>query len=198
LAIALMQVQAAVAVGSLAVLLLLESVAPFAAGRDIRLLHGARNLALAVINIVTTAGRFHTGEIAISSLLRLAVFPALGVSMWQVVLYETLLVPVIQFHHSNVVLRERVDAALRWLIVTPNMHRVHHSTYRLQTDSKYASIFSFWDRMMRTHRQVQDLRTVTIGLDEWRSAGWQSLTGLARLPFVSASAGRDTRGGVPE
>src|SRR5256885_17251711 len=61
---------------------------------------------------VTSAVRFHTGEILISSVLRLALIPLLGVSLWQILLYEALLLPVIQFHHSNVRLPERLD---RWL-----------------------------------------------------------------------------------
>jgi sterol desaturase/sphingolipid hydroxylase (fatty acid hydroxylase superfamily) len=75
---------------------------------------------------VTTALRFHFGEIIISSALRLAIVPLLGLTLWQVILYETLLLPVIAFHHSNVALPERYDRILRAVIVSPNMHRVHH------------------------------------------------------------------------
>jgi len=92
---------------------------------------------------VTTALRFHFGEITLSSALRLATVPLLGLALWQVILYETILLPVIAFHHSNVALPERFDRILRAVIVSPNMHRVHHSDWQPETDSNYASIFSW-------------------------------------------------------
>jgi sterol desaturase/sphingolipid hydroxylase (fatty acid hydroxylase superfamily) len=134
---------------------------------------------------VTTAARFHIGEIALSSTLRLAVFPLLGVALWQALLYEALLLPIIQFHHSNVALPERWDRLLRWVIVTPNMHRVHHSRFQPETDSNYSSIFSFWDRLARTFRQVHDARSLRIGLDEWDQEEWQTVSGLLRTPFAA-------------
>lgn len=133
---------------------------------------------------VTTSARFHVGEIALSSLLRLAIFPLLGVALWQALLYEVFLLPVIQFHHSNVALPERWDRLLRWLIVSPNMHRVHHSRFQPETDSNYSSIFSFWDRLARTFRQVPDPHTLCLGLDAWDGEEWQSVSGLLRTPFV--------------
>jgi sterol desaturase/sphingolipid hydroxylase (fatty acid hydroxylase superfamily) len=136
---------------------------------------------------VTTAARFHVGEIVLSSLLRLAVFPLLGVALWQALLYEVILLPVIQFHHSNVALPERCDRMLRWLIVTPNMHRIHHSRWRPETDSNYSSIFSFWDRLARTFRQVRDTHDLRLGLDEWDSEEWQSVSRLLSTPFAAQS-----------
>ncbi|HZO86696.1 MAG TPA: sterol desaturase family protein [Chthonomonadaceae bacterium] len=134
---------------------------------------------------VTTAARFHVGEITLSSMLRLAVFPLLGVALWQALLYEVILLPVIQFHHSNVALPERWDRLLRWLVVTPNMHRVHHSRWRPETDSNYASICSFWDRLAGTFRQVQDTHALRLGLDEWEGPEWQTVLGLLRTPFAN-------------
>lgn len=89
----------------------------------------------------TTALRFHVGEIAISSLLRLAVIPLLGVTFWQVLPHETLLLPVIAFHYSNVALPEGWDRRLRGVIVSPNVHRIHHSDWQPKTDSDFASVF---------------------------------------------------------
>src|SRR5215813_5385924 len=82
---------------------------------------------------VTTAIRFHAGEILISSALRLAVIPLLGITNRQLLVYEMLLLPVILFHHSNVLIPERLDAILRLVIVTPAIHRVHHSRLRAET-----------------------------------------------------------------
>ncbi len=101
---------------------------------------------------VTTATRFHPGEIAISTILRLALMPLLGFSLAQLLLYDALLYPVIQFHHSNVRVPDRLDRILRMLIASPAMHRVHHSPERIETDSNYGSIFSFWDRLAGSFR----------------------------------------------
>ena len=134
---------------------------------------------------VTTAARFHVGEIALSSLLRLAVFPLLGVALWQALLYEVILLPVIQFHHSNMALQERWDRLMRWLVVTPNMHRLHHSRRRPETDSNYSSIFSFWDRLAKTFRQVGDTHDLSLGLEGFDGEAWKTLPGLLRTPFTA-------------
>lgn len=132
----------------------------------------------------TTAVRFHVGEIALSSVLRLAVIPLLGMPLWQVILYETLLLPVIAFHHSNVALPEAWDRRLRWVIVSPNLHRVHHSDWQPETDSNFASIFSWWDRLGRTLRLRKDVCTLRYGLRELEGEEWQTLAGLLRTPLA--------------
>ncbi|HEX9000953.1 MAG TPA: sterol desaturase family protein [Blastocatellia bacterium] len=136
----------------------------------------------------TTATRFHTGEILISSALRLAVIPLLGITVGQLLVYEMLLLPVILFHHSNVRCSERVDRWLRLVIVTPAIHRVHHSRLRAETDSNYSSVFSFWDRIAKTIRLRRDGQPVNFGLDEYDGEKWQRVTGLLTTPFVSIRA----------
>ncbi|MBI3312110.1 MAG: sterol desaturase family protein, partial [Candidatus Omnitrophica bacterium] len=121
----------------------------------------------------TTALRFHAGEMILSVLLRLAVIPLLGITLGQLLLYELILQPVILFHHSNVALPERWDRLLRLLVVSPNMHRVHHSDIPAETNSNYASIFSFWDRLGRTHRR-REVATIQYGLKEFQEPRWQS------------------------
>lgn len=133
----------------------------------------------------STAIRFHAGELLLSTILRLAVIPLLGISVGQLLLYETLLLPVILFHHSNVRLPESWDRALRWLIVTPELHRVHHSPQQPETDSNYASIFSVWDRVAGTFRLRQEGKIVGFGLDEFRDVVWQRFPKLWVIPFVS-------------
>jgi sterol desaturase/sphingolipid hydroxylase (fatty acid hydroxylase superfamily) len=132
----------------------------------------------------TTATRFHTGEILISSALRLAVIPLLGITVGQLLVYEMLLLPVILFHHSNVRFPERTDALLRLVIVTPAIHRIHHSRLRSETDSNYSSVFSFWDRIAGTFRLRQDGQPVKFGLDEYDGEAWQTIRGLLIAPFV--------------
>jgi sterol desaturase/sphingolipid hydroxylase (fatty acid hydroxylase superfamily) len=131
----------------------------------------------------TTAVRFHTGEILISSALRLAVIPLLGITIGQLLAYEMLMLPVILFHHSNVRFPEKVDRWLRLVIVTPAVHRVHHSRLRMETDSNYSSVFSFWDRIAGTFRLRRDGRPVNFGLDEYDGEEWQRLSGLIVMPF---------------
>jgi sterol desaturase/sphingolipid hydroxylase (fatty acid hydroxylase superfamily) len=131
----------------------------------------------------TTAVRFHTGEILISSALRLAVIPLLGITIYQLLFYKMLLLPVILFHHSNVRFPEKLDAHLRPIIVTPAIHRVHHSRLRTETDSNYSSIFSFWDRMAGTFRLRRDERPGNFGLNGYDGEECQRLSGLMLMPF---------------
>jgi len=133
---------------------------------------------------VTTALRFHTGEIVISSLFKLVLIPLLGMSLGQLLLYETCLQPVILFHHSNVALPEKWDQWMRLVIVSPNMHRVHHSQIRSETDSNYSSIFSFWDRIARTFRRRKDPRTLEYGLPEFPESRWQTFRGMLKTPLA--------------
>lgn len=134
----------------------------------------------------TTAIRFHAGEILISSALRLAVIPLLGISLRQLLVYESLLLPVILFHHSNVNLPERFDRRLRLALVSPSIHRVHHSREMLETNSNYSSVFSFWDRIAGTFRLRRNGQPVKFGLDEYDGEKWQSMPGLLITPFTSA------------
>ncbi len=117
----------------------------------------------------TTAVRFHPGEILISSTLRLLVIPLFGIRLWQLLLYETLMMPVILFHHSNVRFPERWDRMLRFLIVSPAVHRVHHSCDQAERDTNYGAIFSFWDRMGRTFRIRKSGQPVVFGLEQFRA-----------------------------
>ncbi|MBI4115175.1 MAG: sterol desaturase family protein [Candidatus Omnitrophica bacterium] len=133
----------------------------------------------------TSALRFHTGEIVFSSLLRLIVIPLIGMQFIQLLIYELCLQPIIIFHHSNVALPEKIDRIFRAIIVTPNMHRVHHSQIRSETDSNYSSIFSFWDRIVKSFHKRKDTRTLVYGLPYLQEKEWQSLLGMIKTPFVN-------------
>ena len=115
---------------------------------------------------VTTAARFHTGEIVLSSLLRLPLFALLGCGIGELALYELLLFAVVQFHHANLALPDRLDRALRLIIVTPSLHKVHHSVVRAECDSNYASLFSWWDGVFGSRRIVSDPRRIVFGVEE--------------------------------
>jgi sterol desaturase/sphingolipid hydroxylase (fatty acid hydroxylase superfamily) len=131
----------------------------------------------------TSGVRFHTGEIVLSSVARLAVLPLLGLSVQQVLLYETVLLPLVLFHHSNVRVPARLDRALRMVIVTPWMHWVHHSEWRPETDSNFASVFSFWDRLLGTFRLRERPRDIRLGLGLRDEHAWRSLPGMLAMPF---------------
>ncbi len=132
----------------------------------------------------STALRFHTGEIVLSGLGRLAVLPLLGMTLPQLLVYESMLLPVILFHHSNIRVPPRCDAAIRWIIVTPWMHWVHHSSWQPETDSNFASILSAWDRLFRTYRLREDPLKLTLGLkDDREERQWRTLPGMLARPF---------------
>ncbi len=139
----------------------------------------------------STGVRFHTGEMVLSFAARLVVLPLLGVTVPQVLLYEAIALPVILFHHANVRLPGGVDRALRWLIVTPWMHVVHHSRRRPETDSNFTSLFSVWDRVFGSFRLRADPAGVEIGLDGYEEREWRGLPGLLAAPFRR----RGTEGG---
>jgi sterol desaturase/sphingolipid hydroxylase (fatty acid hydroxylase superfamily) len=137
----------------------------------------------------TTALRFHPIEILISNILNLGIFILLGLNINELVFYKMIMLPVILFHHSNINLPESVDRIFRALIVTPNMHRVHHSWERFETDSNYSSVFSFWDRLFWSFRLRQDPLKITLGLDKYREPQWQNIKGLLLTPFRTGSNG---------
>ena len=139
--------------------------------------------------------RFHTGEIVFSSAARLAVLPLLGMTVPQVLVYEAVLLPVILFHHGNIGIPARADRWLRWLIVTPWMHWVHHSDYQPETDSNYSSVFSFWDRIFGSFRLLADPRTLTLGLEETDRRDWATLPGMVAMPFRRRRGRRRGEGG---
>lgn len=132
---------------------------------------------------VTTASRFHLGEIFFSSLLRIPLILLLGLHFWELLIYETVMFAVVQVHHANLVLPEPLDRALRVIIVTPAMHKVHHSRFKPETDSNYSSLFSFWDRIGRSFRLRKDLSTLHFGLDEFDAEEHQTVLGMLRTPF---------------
>ncbi len=132
---------------------------------------------------VTTSTRFHFGEIILSSLLRVPVIALLGLQMHEIAIYEVMMFTVIQFHHANIALPEKVDRFLRLFIVTPFMHKVHHSRWQPETDSNYASFLSIWDRLFRSFRLNSDPASIRFGLDEFDAPAHQSIGGMMGTPW---------------
>lgn len=137
---------------------------------------------------VTSAVRFHAGEMLLSGLLRAALIPLLGLSIQQLLLYDALLLPVIFFHHSNINLPEGIDRILRVVLATPALHRVHHSRLMIEANNNYGSIFSWWDRLARTFCLRRDGTRVAFGVNGLDD--YQTLSGLLRTPFITASSAR--------
>lgn len=131
---------------------------------------------------VTTATRFHLGEHLGASVLRLALIPLLGFETLHLLIYETLVVAATMFHHANISLG-RTDAWLRGIIVTPFMHKVHHSRWRPETDSNFSTLFSCWDRLAGTFRMRDDCSTLALGLDEFDDPDSQTFGGMLKIPF---------------
>jgi sterol desaturase/sphingolipid hydroxylase (fatty acid hydroxylase superfamily) len=137
---------------------------------------------------VTTATRFHLGEHIGASVLRAGLIPLLGFEVWHFIIYDTLVIAVTMLHHANVSLG-RADRWLRWLIVTPDMHKIHHSNWRPETDSNYSTVLSVWDRIARTFRMRNDPKTLQFGLPDFTDSGWQTVWGMLRTPLVTPPSG---------
>jgi sterol desaturase/sphingolipid hydroxylase (fatty acid hydroxylase superfamily) len=133
---------------------------------------------------VTTATRFHLGEHIGASVLRLGLIPLLGLEIWNLVVYESLVFAVIQFHHADISIGQG-DRCLRLFIVTPDMHKVHHSDRQPETDSNYSTVLSIWDRLAGTFRMRSDPKTIVFGLQEFTAPEWQNWWGMWKTPFVS-------------
>jgi sterol desaturase/sphingolipid hydroxylase (fatty acid hydroxylase superfamily) len=134
---------------------------------------------------ITTAIRFHPIEIALSMLWKIVWVLALGASATATLLFEVILNGCAMFNHANVALPKRLDAALRLLLVTPDMHRVHHSVLRREHDSNYGFNLSLWDRLLGTYTPQPEKGHdgMTIGLKPYQSEAPTRLGWSLVLPF---------------
>lgn len=132
---------------------------------------------------VTTATRFHLGEHIGAVVLRLGLIPIAGFELWHLVAYDILVIAITQFHHADISIG-RCDRWLRWLIVTPYMHKVHHSDWRQETDSNYSTVLSVWDRLFGSFRMRSDAKLLVFGLNEFPEPGWQNWWGMMKTPFA--------------
>jgi sterol desaturase/sphingolipid hydroxylase (fatty acid hydroxylase superfamily) len=136
---------------------------------------------------VTTGSRFHPVEILLSMLIKFAVIVLLGPPVVAVVVFEVLLNATAMFNHSNVRLPAPLDAFLRWVIVTPDMHRVHHSHLEYETNSNFGFNLSVWDRLFGTYRNQPEEghEGMVIGIDTFRDAAHcVTLRGMLGMPLI--------------
>ena len=131
---------------------------------------------------MSTALRFHPGEIVLSSIINVVVIVVLGVSIEMMVVYKLIFNVNVLFHHSNVVLSDRWDRWYRFFLVSPNMHRVHHSRRMVETNSNYASGLALWDRLFGSYRE-RDPDEIVFGLEYDRSEDEQKWLYLLKRPF---------------
>ena len=138
---------------------------------------------------VTTGARFHPIEVTLSMVIKLAVVVLIGASPWSVLIFEVLLNATSMFNHSNVRIPERFDWFLRWLVVTPDMHRIHHSVIREETNSNFGFNLPWWDRLLGTYRPdpAKGQTGMTIGLDQFRNPDHLTLLWILALPFVGGT-----------
>jgi sterol desaturase/sphingolipid hydroxylase (fatty acid hydroxylase superfamily) len=135
---------------------------------------------------VTTGARFHPVEILLSMGLKLAVVAALGAPVLAVLTFEIALNATSMFNHGNVALPPAIDRVLRSFVVTPDMHRVHHSIRREETNSNFGFNLPWWDRLFGTYRAqpVDGHEAMTIGLDSFRDPRELRLDRMLVQPFV--------------
>lgn len=136
---------------------------------------------------ITTGLRFHPFEMIISILIKFVTIASIGAPVLAVVIFEILLNAGSMFSHSNIKIPRSLEKVVRWFIVTPDMHRIHHSMSENETNSNFGFFISNWDRLFGTY--VQQPRKghtdMNIGLPDFREPKWQDIRWLIYLPFVS-------------
>ena len=134
---------------------------------------------------VTTGARFHPIEILLSMGIKLGVVAALGAPAVAVLAFEVLLNATSMFNHSNVRMPAWLDRVLRWIVVTPDMHRVHHSIAVRETNSNFGFNLPWWDRVFGTYRDqpAAGHDGMTIGIEQFRDPAEQRLDRMLTQPF---------------
>ncbi|MES9850976.1 MAG: sterol desaturase family protein [Candidatus Thiodiazotropha sp. L084R] len=143
---------------------------------------------------LTTGARFHPIEILLSMLIKITTIAALGPSVMAVLIFEVVLNSMAMFNHGNVSLPQRFDRILRWLVVTPDMHRVHHSVIPKETNSNFGFNLSIWDRLMGTYIAQPQLghQQMQIGVGSLQNPNLiTKLPGMLKIPFLKDRQGDD-------
>ena len=145
---------------------------------------------------LTTGLRFHPLEIILSTGIKMAVVAALGPPAAAVLTFEIMLNGLAMFNHGNIKLPLKIDRAVRYIIVTPDMHRVHHSVILSETNSNYGFNLPWWDRLFGTYRDQPSKghNGMTIGLSQFRDSKKLTLPWLILLPFIGDPGGQRKKG----
>ena len=147
---------------------------------------------------VSTGLRFHPVEILISMLIKFSAVILLGVPATAVILFEVILNGMAMFNHGNIRLPKALDSLLRLLVVTPDMHRVHHSILKHETNSNYGFNISIWDRVFGSYHAQPDMghEHMTIGLEQHQNEPTHSILWMLRLPFLSTGGEYAKKNGI--
>lgn len=135
---------------------------------------------------VSTATRFHLGELVLSTILRLGLFYLIGADPLGVLVYEIAMGLATQFHHSSLRIPGWLDRAWLILFVPPSLHRIHHSVKIRERDTNYGAVFSLWDRFLGTLKTDVDQDGIVIGVGGHRNPARLNFLGLLGLPFTKA------------
>ena len=129
---------------------------------------------------VTTAVRFHVGEVLLSTAVRAVIIIVLAIPVTSVIVFETALLLATMFHHSNMKLPENLERIVSWFVVTPSIHWVHHHALRRDTDSNYATVLSVWDRLFASRSATKRTPDLEIGVE---GESEESFLSLISKPF---------------
>ena len=132
---------------------------------------------------VSTALRFHFGEIALSTAFRVVQLGLIGVATPVYLVFEFVFGVAVQFHHANLRLPWGLERALNWLIVTPRMHGIHHSVIQRETNSNYSTIFCWWDKLHGSFHPLEVHEGVVIGVPAYNDPRDQRIPALLAMPF---------------
>lgn len=134
---------------------------------------------------VTTGLRHHPGEILLNALIANLVLITLGQPLWVAAVYGSVSITASLFNHSNIVIPDSLDRVLRVVVVTPSLHRLHHSADGAHFNTNFGNIFSFWDRLFGTYRRLpaEQEATITFGIDSAGAIGFRPLREWL-LPFT--------------
>ena len=143
---------------------------------------------------VTSGSRFHPIEIVLSMFIKLGVISVLGPPLLGVLIFEVVLNALAMFNHANARIPLPLDRVLRWIVVTPDMHRVHHSVERPEHNTNFGFNLSCWDRLLGTYKDqpAKGHQGMTIGLKSFRERTWQSLPRLLAMPFFKPVINRES------
>jgi len=132
---------------------------------------------------VSSASRFHTGEVLLSSILKVGVVLVVGISPQGLVVFESVMLACAQFQHANIRLPGRLEAGLWWTVVPPAMHRIHHTPTREDTNSNYGTILTVWDWLLGTLRRRPPDPVASFGVETLRDPQALGIVRLLTLPF---------------
>ena len=133
---------------------------------------------------VSTATRFHIGELTMSAIIKIALIFFIGPAITTVIIYECTVVFCAQFHHSSLKVPKWLEYVLWILFVPPSMHRIHHSVIRKEMDSNYGTIFSVWDRIVGTLVTRVDQSKIRIGIGAYQDTTKLNFHNLMVMPFT--------------